>query len=140
MDISIQLIDKKCMPFKATEGSAGFDLFSRIDQSIKIEPMQRILIPVGFCIELPDYYEAQIRSRSGLSIKNGVCVLNAPGTIDSDYRKEVKVILINLGSEAYEIDPYVRIAQMVVNRIDNYNLCDVEINSSQRGGFGSTGV
>ncbi len=140
MNIKVQLLDEKCMPTKATEGSAGFDLVAKLDTPVTLAPMERKLIPAGFCMELPPMYEAQIRSRSGLSIKHGVCVLNAPGTIDSDYRDEVKIIIINFGNEDYTVQPYIRIAQMVICKLDECELHAAEISKNSRGGFGSTGV
>lgn len=140
MMINIQLLNDQCMPRKATSDSAGFDLYANIESEILIKPMQRMLIPVGFCIELPSMHEAQIRSRSGLAYKNGIMVLNSPGTIDSDYRQEVKVILMNLGEQDFVVEPYSRIAQMVIHKLNDIELICGEVNCTSRGGFGSTGM
>ncbi|QEK38575.1 dUTP diphosphatase [Candidatus Cytomitobacter primus] len=140
MKINIKLLNNKCMPIQATAESAGFDLYASIDENVTIKPMQRVLIPTGFCIELPEMHEAQIRSRSGLAYKNGVCVLNSPGTIDSDYRKEVKVILINFSDAEFIVEPYFRIAQMIINKLNSYKLQSGDIELNDRGGFGSTGI
>lgn len=122
--------------------SAGFDLFADLDHAIEILPGHRSLIPCGFAIQVPEGYEAQIRPRSGLAIKLGLGILNSPGTIDSDYRGEVKVILINCGDEQITIQPAMRIAQMVIAPILNCQLKVIpELESSSRGsnGFGHTG-
>jgi dUTP pyrophosphatase len=131
------------LPFYATDGSAGLDLKADISESVIINPTDRVIIPTGISLELPSGYEAQIRSRSGLAIKNGVVVLNSPGTIDSDYRGEIKVILINHSKDSFEIKKGDKIAQMVISKHEVANLIEVvEINNTSRGagGFGSTGV
>lgn len=130
------------LPTYATEGSSGMDL--RADLSIEeiLEPMQRKAIPTGLFIEIPIGYEAQIRPRSGLALKQGLTVLNTPGTIDSDYRGEIKIILINLSNEEQIIKNGDRIAQMVINKVEKGDLNLVEkLQDSQRGqgGFGHTG-
>ena len=125
-----------------TEHSSGFDLFADILESVNLEPFQRIAIPCGIAVEIPIGYEAQIRPRSGLSLSSGLSVLNSPGTIDSDYRGEIKVILINLSDQAMIIEPQMRIAQMVFCPIVIPELCETSIlNQSKRqeGGFGHTG-
>ncbi|USO01974.1 MAG: dUTP diphosphatase [Alphaproteobacteria bacterium] len=131
-------------PKFATPDSAGMDICASIEEEQVLKPGKRALIPTGFCMELPKGYEAQIRPRSGLALKHGITVLNTPGTIDADYRAEVKVILINLGEEDFVITPWMRIAQMVVAKITPVKLEIVEEldNNTQRafGGFGSTGV
>ena len=133
-----------CIPQFATPESAGMDISAALDEPIVIKPMQRVLIPTGFCLEIPKGFEVQIRPRSGLAIKNGITVLNSPGTIDSDYRAEVKVILINLGEEEFTVTPFMRIAQMVVGKVYAMDVCEVgEINENTKrglGGFGSTGT
>ena len=141
--ISIKRLNKNIpLPFRATKASAGFDLHSAEDATIK--PMEFKLISSGISIALPDGFEAQIRSRSGLAAKNGVIVLNSPGTIDSDFRGEIKICLINLGKEDFQISVGMRIAQMVINKYANN--CEFveteELDSSERGegGFGSTGT
>lgn len=131
------------LPAYATEGASGMDLRASLDEALVLHPMERSLVPTGIRIELPAGYEAQVRPRSGLAIKQGVTCLNTPGTIDSDYRGEIKVILINLGSEDCTISNGDRIAQMVFARIEKAECFQVEeLNGSQRssGGFGHTGV
>lgn len=130
-------------PFYATEESAGIDLIAAIDQDIVIKPMQRILVPNGFKMELPKGFEAQIRPRSGLAFNNGITVLNSPGTIDSDYRGELKTLLINLGQEDFVITKDMRISQMVISSVISANITlTTELQNTTRGegGFGSTGV
>lgn len=114
--VSVKIINKSCnkLPSYATEGSAGMDLYADIKDSIYIKPMERVLIPTGIYIELPKGYEAQVRPRSGLSLKKGLTVANAPGTIDSDYRGEIGVIMVNLSNEEQVIEKGERIAQMIV--------------------------
>ena len=142
--ISVNIINKSSneLPAYATEGSAGMDLRANLDQPITLQSLERTLIPTGLFIELPNGYEAQIRPRSGLAIKQGITCLNSPGTIDSDYRGELKVILINLSNEPQILSHGDRIAQMVISSVDKANLILVqEINSTPRGdgGFGHTG-
>lgn len=127
----------------ATEFSSGIDLIASINKEIILEKSKRILVPTGISIEMPHGYEAQIRSRSGLAWKNGIMVLNSPGTIDNDYRGEIKVILINLGEEDFIITPEMRIAQIIFASFIQANLEDEdELNDTNRsdGGFGSTGT
>jgi dUTP pyrophosphatase len=131
------------LPKYATEHAAGVDLEAAVDQPITLNPGERQLIPTGISIALPEGYEAQIRPRSGLAFKNGVTVLNSPGTIDADYRGEVKIILANLGTEPFTIERGMRIAQMVVaqyTRVE-WQMAD-QLNETARGtgGFGSTGT
>lgn len=131
------------LPDYATADSAGLDLLAAIGDPVTLEPGQRALIPSGLAIALPAGYEAQIRPRSGLAYKNGVTVLNSPGTIDADYRGEVGVILINHGAEPFIIDRGMRIAQMVIASVIQLNWDEVaELPETVRGegGFGSTGV
>jgi len=130
------------IPTKMTELSAGFDLYAAVNEPVTINPMERKLIPTGFAIELLPNMEAQIRPRSGLSLKHGITLLNTPGTIDADYRGEIKVILINLGQEPFIVNRNERIAQMVINELPQIKLKEVtEINDTSRGngGFGHTG-
>ncbi|GLC32696.1 dUTP diphosphatase [Clostridium omnivorum] len=125
-----------------TEGSVGMDLYAAIEEEIILKPFERKLIPTGILIELPCGYEAQIRPRSGLANKYGVTLVNTPGTIDWDYRGEIKVIMINLGNEDFKINRADRIAQMVFNKVEIPIIEEVEyIESTERGsgGFGSTG-
>ena len=130
------------LPDYATSSSAGLDLRANIKKPVYLNPFQRILIPTGLKISLPEKFEGQIRPRSGLALKHGITVLNSPGTIDSDFKGEVAVILINLSDEKYKIKPGDRIAQMIISSFSNvkWKLVD-DIGQSKRGnsGFGSTG-
>lgn len=131
------------LPFYATEGSAGMDLRANINEPIVIEPLKRCLIPTGLKIALPVGYEAQIRPRSGMAIKSGITCLNTPGTIDSDYRGDIGVILINLSDTPYTIYNGDRIAQMVINKYERVDWEPVtELSTTERGegGFGHTGT
>ena len=130
-------------PFYATEGSAGMDLCAAIEQPIFLKPMERYAVPTGLIFEVPMGYEAQVRARSGLSIKHGLCLANGIGTIDSDYRGEVKVLMINLGAKTFTINPGDRVAQVVICPVMKANLeIVVEVGETDRssGGFGSTGI
>ncbi|MBO5972153.1 MAG: dUTP diphosphatase [Alistipes sp.] len=129
-------------PFYATEKSAGMDIKANIETPITLAPLERAMVPTGLYIALPEGTEAQIRPRSGLAAKHGVTVLNTPGTIDADYRGEIKVILVNLSSTEFVINPGERIAQMVVARYEKVEWDSVELlDETERGvgGFGSTG-
>jgi len=131
------------LPQYATPLSAGMDLRANLDAPITLEPMERVLVPTGLFMALPEGYEAQVRPRSGLAIKKGVTVLNSPGTVDADYRGEVCVILVNLSKEAFVINDGERIAQMVIARHEQPRLVEVEVlDETERGagGFGHTGV
>ena len=128
---------------KATKGSAGFDLLAAIKNEISIDPGSTKLIPCGFSIQMPDGIEGQVRPRSGIALKNSVTVLNSPGTIDSDYRGEIAVILINHGNEPFKIEKGSRIAQIVICPVVKAQLVEVDdLNITERGdgGFGSTGT
>ena len=128
---------------KATEGSAGFDLLASINDPLEIGAGKSLLVPCGFSLHLPNHFEAQVRPRSGLALKNSVTVLNTPGTIDSDYRGEICVILINHGQTSFKITRGMRIAQIIFKENPEVNLVEVdELDNTQRGsgGFGSTGV
>lgn len=141
MNIKIINKSKHPLPKYQTELSAGMDLYANIDEILTLKPLERKLIPTGLFLELPAGYEAQVRPRSGLALKNGITVLNAPGTIDADYRGEVGVILINLSSEDFIINDGDRIAQVVIARHETAEWQEVtELTDSQRGsgGFGST--
>ena len=130
------------MPAYATNASAGMDLRANLDSPIVLSSLERTLVPTGLFIELPVGYEAQIRPRSGLAFKNGLTVLNSPGTIDADYRGEVKVILVNLSKEDFIINDGERIAQMVISKHEQAEWIEVEeLLETERGsgGFGSTG-
>jgi dUTP pyrophosphatase len=129
-------------PAYATPQSAGVDLRANLVEPLVLQPLQRVLVPTGLFIALPPGYEAQVRPRSGLAIKHGITVLNSPGTVDADYRGELKTILVNLSQEAFEIVPGERIAQMVIARHEQVEWEEVEeLDATQRGagGFGSTG-
>lgn len=131
------------LPFYSTEHSAGMDLCAFLTEPIVLQPMERALIPTGLFIEVPKGFEAQVRPRSGLAIKNGITVLNAPGTIDADYRGEVKVILINLSNEPFTIQNGDRMAQMVIAPYEKIIWNEVkQLSETVRGagGFGSSGV
>lgn len=131
------------LPTYATEQSAGMDLSAALEEAIELGAGERALIPTGLSIALPSGYEAQIRPRSGLAIKHGVTVLNSPGTIDADYRGEIKVILINHGKEPFTIERGMRIAQMVVEKYETVGwevVKNLETSDRGEGGFGSTGT
>ena len=131
------------LPAYATEHAAGMDLCAAVSGEVMLQPGQRVLIPTGLSIALPAGYEAQVRPRSGLALKNGVTVLNSPGTIDADYRGEVQVILANLGTEAFVVTRGMRIAQMVVaqySRVVWQQSEQLSATARGAGGFGSTGV
>jgi dUTP pyrophosphatase len=131
------------LPSYATDGASGMDIRAFLSHPVVLKPLERKLIPTGLFIELPAGYEAQIRPRSGLALKQGITCLNTPGTIDSDYRGEIKVLLINLSNETQEINNNDRIAQMVISRIEKAELTLVkELENSERGsgGFGHTGI
>lgn len=143
MNVRIVNRSKWPSPSYATVFSAGMDLKADIEQSITIRPLQRVLVPTGLYIALPEGYEAQVRPRSGLAAKHGITVLNAPGTIDADYRGEIKVILVNLSDSDFNIEPGERIAQMVIAKHERVEWIEVdELDETQRGagGFGSTGT
>jgi len=129
------------LPEYKTDGSSGMDLMANVEQTVKILPGEKKIISTGIMVAIPEQYEIQIRPRSGLAAKNGISVLNTPGTIDSDYRGEIKVILINLGKDIFEINKNDRIAQMIVCPIIKVELKEVEsLPETVRGegGFGST--
>lgn len=141
---TVKLINKSSNPNPeyATSQSAGMDLRANLEQPVVIEAGKRALIPTGLFIELPDGYEAQIRPRSGLAIKHGITVLNTPGTIDADYRGEIKVILINLGEEPFTVNNGERICQMVISEYDKVKFIPAETLSDTdrgEGGFGHSG-
>lgn len=143
--IKIKVVNRghQPLPEYATPQSAGMDLRANIDSPITLRPMQRQLIPTGLHIALPEGYEAQVRPRSGLALKNGITVLNSPGTIDADYRGEIMVLLINLSSEDFVVNDGERIAQMVIAAHEQGHFETVsELDSTERGqgGYGHTGV
>jgi dUTP pyrophosphatase len=142
MKVNIINHSKHDLPSYATEFSAGLDLRANIDSPIELKPLERQLISTGLFIELHKGYEAQIRPRSGLAFKNGITVLNSPGTIDADYRGELKVLLINLSNTSFIINDGERIAQMVIAKHEQINWMEVtSMNETDRGsgGFGHTG-
>ncbi|RYZ20980.1 MAG: dUTP diphosphatase [Chitinophagaceae bacterium] len=130
------------LPAYATEGSAGLDLRAHLGEALTLAPLQRALVPTGLYMELPEGFEAQVRPRSGLAARQGITCLNSPGTIDSDYRGEIKVLLINLDGGPQVIAPGERIAQLVLQRVERLEWAPAESigsTSRQGGGFGSTG-
>ncbi|MGL4981143.1 MAG: dUTP diphosphatase [Fusobacteriaceae bacterium] len=143
--VSVKIVKENgvLIPQYMTEESAGMDVRALLEESITLKSLERALIPTGIKMEIPKGYEVQVRPRSGLAIKNGVTVLNSPGTIDSDYRGEIKIILVNLSSEPFEIKNGERVAQLVLQKVYqiNFEECD-ELGTTDRssGGFGSTGV
>ena len=131
------------LPAYETAGSAGMDLRAAVDAPLTLHPGERALVPTGLVFELPEGYEAQVRPRSGLAFKHGITCLNTPGTIDSDYRGEVKVLLVNLGEDAFDIARGMRIAQMVVAPVVQVRIEERSLTSETgrgAGGFGSTGT
>ena len=143
MKVKIINKSKNELPSYATSQSAGLDLRANLEDNIQIKPGERHLIPTGIFISLPEGYEAQIRPRSGLALKNGITVLNSPGTIDADYRGEIGIILINNSNEVFTIKNSDRIAQMVFNKIEQAEFVLVEtLDETERsnGGFGHSGV
>lgn len=143
--MKVKIVNKSVWPTPsyATEKSAGMDLKANIEEPVVLGPLERAMIPTGLFIALPDGTEAQVRPRSGLAAKHGISVLNSPGTIDADYRGEIKVILVNLSNEPFVINPGERIAQMVVARYEKVEWDEVDVlDETERGagGFGSTGV
>lgn len=144
MAIQVKIINQSAfeLPSYQTPGSAGMDLRANLSEAVELKSLERKLIPTGLFIELPEGHEAQIRPRSGLAFKQGLTVLNSPGTVDSDYRGEIKVLLVNLSPEPFLVQPGERIAQMVVARHEVVEwLPDVQLSDSERGagGYGSTG-
>lgn len=143
--VKIEVINKgrQPLPAYATAQSAGMDLRANIPESITLQPLERRLIPTGLHIALPEGYEAQVRPRSGLALKHGITVLNSPGTIDSDYRGELMVLLINLSQDPFTVNDGERIAQLVIARHEHAVLTAVEVlDKTERGagGYGHTGV
>lgn len=143
IEIKIINTSQNPLPVYATEGASGMDIRAALEESFELKTLQRFAVPTGLYIELPAGYEAQIRPRSGLALKHGITCLNSPGTIDADYRGEIKIILVNLSSEPFIIQPGERIAQMVIQPVVKAILTEVkELNETIRnaGGFGHTGV
>jgi dUTP pyrophosphatase len=143
MKVAIINKSKHALPKYETSLSAGVDLRANIDSPIILKPLERVLVKTGLFIALPEGYEAQVRPRSGLAFKNGITVLNSPGTIDADYRGEIGVILVNLSNADFTVNDGERIAQLVVAKHEQANFVEVtELDETSRGagGFGSTGV
>jgi dUTP pyrophosphatase len=143
--MKVNIINKSqhALPHYETVASAGMDLRANLTESITLQPLERALIKTGLFIELPIGYEAHVRPRSGLAFKNGITVLNSPGTVDADYRGEIGVILVNLSNQAFEIQNGERIAQLIIAKHDRAEWIEVqELSETARGegGFGSTGV
>jgi dUTP pyrophosphatase len=143
--VTVNIVNKSPFPLPQyeTSGSAGMDLRANLDAPITLHPLERTIVPTGLMIELPQGFEAQIRPRSGLAAKRGLTMLNSPGTIDSDYRGEIKCIVVNLSNEVQTIEPGERIAQMVIAKFEQITWQAVEVLSDTyrgAGGFGSTGV
>src|SRR5690606_14055398 len=144
MAIEVKIINRSTnsLPAYATPGSAGMDLRANLDAPLSLKPMERSLVPTGLFIELPEGYEAQIRPRSGLAIKQGITCLNSPGTVDSDYRGEIKIILVNLSGEDQVINSGDRIAQMVIQKVERAEwkpVDELQLTERNDGGFGHTG-
>ncbi len=140
--IQITNKSKHALPSYETDASAGMDLRANIDESITLKPLERTIVKTGLFIALPVGFEAQVRPRSGLAAKNGITVLNAPGTVDADYRGEIGVILVNLSNENFVINDGERIAQLVIAKHERANWEEVDVLSETKrgaGGFGSTG-
>jgi len=143
MKVKVVNKGRQPLPQYATPQSAGMDLRANLDEPITLQPLERRLIPTGLYIALPEGYEAQVRPRSGLALKKGITVLNAPGTIDADYRGEVGVLLVNLSQEPFIVNDGERIAQMVIVRHEQGQFEEVEVlDETERGagGYGHTGV
>ena len=138
-----KLNNSAILPEFQTSGSAGADLSACLAEKITLKPMERKIIPLGFSMEIPEGFEAQIRARSGLAIKHGISIINGIGTIDSDYRGEVGVLLVNFGQEEFEITHGMRIAQMVFTKFEtpDFEITeDLSETNRNQGGYGSTGV
>ena len=142
--LKVKIVNKSQWPdpFYATEASAGMDLRADLKEPLTLGPLERALVPTGIFIELPVGYEAQVRPRSGLATKKGITVINSPGTVDADFRGELRVSLVNLSNEPFEVVPGERIAQMIVSKHERVEWEDVEVLSETErgaGGWGSTG-
>ncbi|MDD7392606.1 MAG: dUTP diphosphatase [Fusobacterium gastrosuis] len=142
--VKVKIVKEKnvTLPKYETLGSAGVDIRANIAEPITLKSLERVLIPTGIKMEIPVGYEVQVRPRSGLAIKHGITMLNSPGTIDSDYRGEIKVIAVNLSKDDYIIEPNERIAQLVLNKVEQMEFIEVEVlDETERGegGFGHTG-
>lgn len=143
MKVKIVNTSKHALPAYETEASAGMDLRANLDKEIILKSLERCLVPTGLFIELPVGFEAQIRPRSGLAIKKGISLLNTPGTIDADYRGEIKIILVNLSNDDFIVVDGERVAQMIINKVEKAEWVEVEeLKETERGagGFGHTGT
>jgi dUTP pyrophosphatase len=143
MKVNVVNRSRFLLPQYATIHSAGLDLRADLEQPLILKPLERSLVPTGLFIELPEGFEAQVRPRSGLAAKYGISIVNTPGTIDPDYRGEIKVILVNLSDVPFTLEPGERIAQMIISRFEHISWNEVEtLSETQRGegGFGHTGV
>lgn len=139
----VRLHKKAILPQYQTDGAAAADIHACLDEPIVLQPMERQMIPTGLAMAIPVGYEVQIRARSGLSIKHGIAMVNGVGTIDSDYRGEVGVLVVNLGQKAFTVEPGMRIAQMVLSKYEHISWQEVQALDETRrggGGFGSTGI
>lgn len=144
MPVQVPIINHSANPLPryATPGASGMDLYAALEQDIVLQPLERALVPTGLHIGLPEGYEAQVRPRSGLALKKGITCLNSPGTIDADYRGEIKVILVNLSNEMQKIEPGERVAQIVIQQVEKveWKLTNIlEDTHRGAGGFGHTG-
>ncbi|MDW7675537.1 MAG: dUTP diphosphatase [Bacillota bacterium] len=144
--VTVNVINKRRdnqLPLYQTSGSSGLDLAAELDHPLEIKPLERLLIPTGIWLSIPIGYEGQIRPRSGLALKHGITCLNTPGTIDADYRGEIKVLLINLSNESFVIEPNQRIAQIVfcpVAKAELIQVGELDFTDRSNGGFGHTGT
>lgn len=142
--IAVKIINRSPnpLPAYATGGAAGMDLMACLDAPLALAPLERQLVPTGLFIELPAGYEGQVRPRSGLALRHGLTCLNSPGTIDADYRGEIKLIIVNISGEAYTIQPGERLAQLVIAKVERVRWQEVEViteTERNHGGFGHTG-
>lgn len=138
-----KISDNATLPTYACPGDAGMDVKTTITEPVTLKPLERFMFPTGLCSEIPSGYEIQVRPRSGLAAKHGITVLNTPGTIDSGYKNEIKVILVNLSNEEFTINPGERIAQFVVSeaeQADVVEITELNLTNDRGGGFGHTGV
>ncbi len=143
--MKVKIINKSenSLPAYATDLSAGMDVRADIGEKITLKPLERAMVPTGLYMALPAGYECQVRPRSGLAAKHGITVLNSPGTIDADYRGEIKVILVNLSNESFDIEPGERIAQLVISsheKVEWDEVVELDVTARGEGGFGSTGT
>lgn len=142
LEVRIVNKSKHELPTYKTDAAAGMDLCAELDEPVMLEPLERTLVPTGLYVELPDGYEAQIRPRSGLAYKHGITLLNTPGTIDADYRGELKVLMVNLSNASFQVQDGERIAQMVIAKHEQVSWKEVDsLEDTERGegGFGHTG-